>query len=67
MTAAAILPATRSRLPDACAALARKAGLEALAVRIADATPVLIIFGPAAALLFLLTAPLADLRLASGA
>ena len=46
----------------AAATLARKAGLETLAVRIADATPALMIFGPAIALLYLLTSALADLR-----
>jgi hypothetical protein len=49
------------------ATLARKAGLETLAVRIADATPMLMIFGPAAALLYLLVQALAGLRWAPGA
>ena len=50
----------------AAATLARKAGLETLAVRIVDATPTLMIFGPAIALLHLLASTLAGLRWAPG-
>lgn len=51
----------------AAARFARKAGFEALALRIADVTPTLMIFGPAAALLCLLAPALAGLRWAPGA
>jgi|GEM_PF-4434776 len=46
----------------AAVTLARKAGLEPLAVRIAEATPTLMIFGPLAALLYLMAQALAGLR-----
>jgi hypothetical protein len=51
----------------AAATLARKAGFETLAVRIADATPTLMVFGPAVALLYLLAQALAGVRWAPAA
>ena len=62
MTAAPALPAAKNRPIEACAGLARAAGLESLALRIAELTPALTIFGPAGALVCLLTAALSDLR-----
>lgn len=49
------------------AKFARKAGFEALALRIAEVTPTLMIFGPAAALLCLPASIFAGLRWAPGA
>lgn len=51
----------------AAVTLARKAGFETLAVRIADATPTLMVFGPAVALLYLLATMFAGLRWTPGA
>jgi hypothetical protein len=50
----------------AAATLARKAGFETLALRIADATPTLMVFGPAVAMLYLLASLFAGLRWTPG-
>lgn len=43
-------------------AAALRAGLDRLALRLADALPALMIFGPLAAMAWLVTATLAELR-----